>query len=160
MLKSIVSGGQTGVDRGALDAAIAAGIAHGGWCPCGRRAEDGRIPSRYGLVETQSGGYSVRTGWNVRDSDGTLILTRGGKPAGGTKLTMECARRYGRSCLTVVLDGTEEAGLVADWIETRKISVLNVAGPRESSRPGIGRDARRFVEQVICCDRSRTPAGS
>ncbi len=97
---------------------------------------------------------------NVRDSDGTLVLTRGGEPAGGTKLTLECARRYGRPCLTVVLDGTGEAGMVADWIDAWKISVLNVAGPRESSCQGIWGDARRFVEMVIRCDRSRTPAGS
>jgi hypothetical protein len=149
MLKSIVSGGQTGVDRGALDAAIAAGLAHGGWCPRGRRAEDGRIPSRYGLVETPSGDYSVRTGWNVRDSDGTLVLTRGGRPAGGTKLTVEQARLFGRPCLIVALDGTEAAGRVAGWIDAWKISVLNVAGPRESSCPGINEKARIFLTQVL-----------
>ena len=159
MLTTIVSGGQTGVDRGALDAAIAAGIGHGGWCPRGRKAEDGTIPAYCRLRETPSSRYSERTEWNVRDSGGTLVLSRG-PIRGGTRLTAELARRYGRPCLVVALDGTQDAETVAKWIREWNIGVLNVAGPRESTNPGIGADARRFVEEVICCDRSRTPAGS
>jgi hypothetical protein len=159
MLSTIVSGGQTGVDRGALDAAITSGIGHGGWCPRGRKAEDGTIPAYFLLRETPSARYAERTEWNVRDSGGTLVLSRG-LIRGGTRLTLELARRYGRPCLVVKLDGTQDAAAAVKWIREWNIEVLNVAGPRESTNPGIGADARRFVEEVICCDRSRTPAGS
>ncbi|NTU57655.1 MAG: molybdenum cofactor carrier [Chlorobiaceae bacterium] len=159
MLLKIVSGGQTGVDRGALDAAISSGVGHGGWCPSGRKAEDGTIPGGYRLSETPSSRYSERTECNVRDSDGTLVLSRGAI-RGGTRLTIGLARRYGRPCMVVFLDGTQDAQAVARWIGDWNVEVLNVAGPRESSNPGIGTDARRFIEEVICCDRLRTPAGS
>ncbi len=159
MLSTIVSGGQTGVDRGALDAAAAAGIGHGGWCPKGRRAENGRIPADYRLSETPSLRYAERTEWNVRDSDGTLVLSRG-PIRGGTRLTVKLARRYCRPSLVVELDGTQDAAAVARWIRESNIGVLNVAGPRESSHPGIAADARSFVGEIICCGRSRTPAGS
>lgn len=89
----IISGGQTGVDRAALDAALQLGIPCGGWCPKGRKAKDGPIPDRYPLKETESGSYPVRTEMNVRDSDGTLILTWG-RPTGGTALTVRLARRH------------------------------------------------------------------
>jgi hypothetical protein len=147
-LAMIVSGGQAGVDRGALDAAIAAGLAHGGWCPRGRRGEDGVIPAKYRLAETPFSRYAVRTAWNVRDSDATLVLASG-QPAGGTKLTVAFARRFGRSCLIVDLDGDADAEAVAEWIGERGVGVLNVAGPRESETPGIGEKARRFVAAVI-----------
>jgi predicted Rossmann fold nucleotide-binding protein DprA/Smf involved in DNA uptake len=103
MLRQVVSGGQTGVDRAALDAALEAGIPCGGWCPKGRIAEDGRLPSRYPLRETPSDSYAQRTEWNVRDSDGTLILTRGALD-GGTALTEKCASKLGRACLVIDLD--------------------------------------------------------
>lgn len=159
MLTTIVSGGQTGVDRGALDAAALAGLAHGGWCPKGRKAEDGRIPADYRLSETPSSRYAERTEWNVRDSDGTLVLSRG-PIRGGTRLTVKLARKYSRPCLVVELDGTNDAAVVARWIRMSKIGVLNVAGPRESSRPGIAADARRLVGEIIYCGRSRIPEGS
>src|SRR5438876_4889366 len=92
MFTNIVSGGQTGVDRAALDVALELGIPCGGWCPKGRRAEDGRIPLRYPLEETTLNIYPQRTEWNVRDSDGTLVLTTG-RPEGGSALTNELARR-------------------------------------------------------------------
>jgi hypothetical protein len=95
MLSKIVSGGQTGVDRGALDAAIAAGLDHGGWCPTGRKAEDGTIPEKYQLSETSSSSYAGRTALNVRDSGGTLVLSKG-LIRGGTRLTIELASRYDR----------------------------------------------------------------
>ncbi|UWX58168.1 putative molybdenum carrier protein [Chlorobaculum sp. MV4-Y] len=158
-LSMIVSGGQAGVDRGALDAAIAAGFVHGGWCPRGRRAEDGVIPEKYRLVETPYSRYAVRTAWNVHDSDATLVLTSG-PLAGGTKLTVEYARRYGRACMIVDLDGRADAGTVVEWIGANGIGVLNIAGPRESEKPGIGENARRFVLEIIDCDRRRTLAGS
>src|SRR6266851_4977853 len=98
MFAKIISGGQTGVDRAALDVALELGIPCGGWCPKGRRAEDGRIPKRYPLVETPTPAYPVRTEWNVRDSDGTLVLARG-QASGGTALTIEFATDYGKPCL-------------------------------------------------------------
>ena len=110
----IISGGQTGVDRAALDAAIAAGLAHGGWCPRGRRAEDGPIDPRYELRETESDEYPARTARNVRDADATLILRRG-EITGGTKLTREiaaCERPY----LVVDLDQAPDVTAVRAWI--------------------------------------------
>src|SRR5947209_13063019 len=95
MVAKIVSGGQTGVDRAALDVALELGLPCGGWCPRGRRAEDGPLPARYPLTETSWEGYPQRTRWNVRDSDGTLILTRG-QPDRGTALTIKLAQRLGK----------------------------------------------------------------
>src|SRR3954447_14624932 len=95
LIQRIVSGGQTGVDRAALDVALALGIPCGGWCPRGRGAEDGLIPERYPLVETPAADASQRTRWNVRDSDGTLILAWG-EPTGGTLLTVQACRETGK----------------------------------------------------------------
>ncbi len=148
MITRIVSGGQTGVDRGALDAAIDTKLEHGGWCPRGRLAEDGAIPPRYRLAETPSLRYEVRTEWNVRDSDGTLVLLSG-VLSGGTKLTVERAHRYRRPCMIVDLGKVPDAEDVVEWLGENGIEVLNVAGPRESESPGIGRQARRFVVEVI-----------
>lgn len=136
MVLRIVSGGQTGVDRGALDAAIALGLAHGGWCPQGRLAEDGRIPPRYGLRETDSPEYRVRTERNVVDSDATLIFHRG-RLAGGTKLTRRLAADYGKPCLLVDVDHPPEMATIRSWLLEHRIRMLNVAGPRESQSPGI-----------------------
>lgn len=91
----IISGGQTGADRAALDAALACGLPIGGWCPRGRRAEDGQIPARYPLVETPSRDYRQRTRWNVRDSDFTLVFVIGSL-GGGSKFTTEVAERMGK----------------------------------------------------------------
>ena len=96
----IVSGGQTGADRAALDAALAAGVPCGGWCPAGRRAEDGVIPARYPLVELAGGGYPARTRRNVVDSDGTVVMAYG-PPTGGTRLTVDLCRQVGRPYLVV-----------------------------------------------------------
>jgi hypothetical protein len=144
----IVSGGQTGVDRAALDAALARGMPCGGWCPRGRRAEDGLIDPEYPLVETPTEDYPERTEWNVRDSDATLILTRG-KPDGGTALTRQLARQYRRPCKVVDLQKPVFAEAVAVWLVDKGVKTLNVAGPRESSKPGIGAEARRFLERVL-----------
>src|SRR5262245_15370526 len=116
MLSRIVSGGQTGVDRAALDVALELGIDCGGWCPQGRRAEDGRIPEHYPLEETPWDGYPQRTEWNVRDSDGTLILTHG-EPDRGTALTLRLADERKIPCLVVRLE--QEWGIegVRKWIE-------------------------------------------
>ena len=144
----IVSGGQTGVDRAALDAAISLGIPHGGWCPRGRLAEDGRIPKRYRLRETGAADYSVRTERNVLDSDATLIVCRG-RPSGGTKLTGDFARQHARPCMVVNLDNPPPVGEVARWLSAHKVEVLNIAGPRESQSPGIAETAERFIARLL-----------
>ena len=147
-LRKIVSGGQTGVDRAALDASIDRGFSCGGWCPRGRRAEDGRIPAKYPLKETPSTSYSVRTEWNVRDSDATLILSS--RPLlGGTQLTLELAKQYRRPSL--VLDAQIGAIETAvNWLSKNDIRVLNVAGPRESESPGVYSHALRFLTDLLC----------
>ena len=154
----IVSGGQTGVDRAALDAARAAGVACGGWCPRGRRAEDGAIPAIYPLVETDSDGYCERTRLNVRDSDGTLVLLRGAL-TGGAAYTARYATALGRPLLVVNLeprlDLAEAVALIERWGEAHAVGVLNVAGPRESQRPGIAAAARPLMDAL--CASIRRP---
>jgi hypothetical protein len=140
----IISGGQTGADRAALDVAIELGIPHGGWCPKGRRAEDGVIPDCYQLQETDSPEYDVRTEANVLASDLTLIFSRG-PLTGGSLLTEQLAGQHGKPC--VHMDLSEESlDSVADWFETFTFPsevVLNVAGPRASSDSEI-------YHQVCC----------
>ena len=143
-----MSGGQTGVDRAALDVAIAAGIPHGGWCPRGRRAEDGVVPARYALREHASDDYAARTEANVVDSHGTLVIARGAL-AGGTALTWRLADARGKPCLVVDLDASPDPSVVRRWIDAHAIDVLNVAGPRESQRPGIGAAAAAFLRAVV-----------
>jgi len=148
MLEKIISGGQTGVDRAALDIALRNGIAHGGWCPRGRKAEDGAIAARYRLIETPRADYAVRTEWNVRDADATLILTRG-RPDGGTALTLRCAAVHGKPRYLMDLDGdTDLSGLVA-WLAEHDIRILNIAGARESKQPGIYKEACEILQQLV-----------
>jgi hypothetical protein len=148
VVKRVVSGGQTGVDRAALDAALELGIPCGGWCPRGRRAEDGAIGPRYPLRETPSPDYAQRTEWNVRDSDGTLVLVRG-EPSGGTALTIQLANALGRPALVVDPNVAGEAARVRDWIARSGIRTLNVAGPRESGSPGIYMEAVHLLRAVL-----------
>jgi hypothetical protein len=147
----IVSGGQTGVDRAALDAALAAGVGCGGWCPAGRRAEDGAIPARYPLFETDEAAYGVRTRRNVRDSDATLIICDG-EPAGGTALTLTSCREEDRPVL--VIDSAREnpdAALrrVEAFLARHAVRVLNVAGPRASESPGAGPYAGMLLSRLL-----------
>ncbi len=144
MIERVVSGGQTGVDRAALDAALARGLTCGGWCPKGRRAEDGAIPNRYPLTETESADYRLRTQRNVSDSDGTLILAIG-ELTGGTALTRDIALAQAKPLLLVDLDTPSPTRTVCEWIQENNIRRLNVAGPRESLRPGIADRAREFL---------------
>lgn len=130
-MQRIVSGGQTGVDRAALDVAIVRGIPHGGWCPKGRLAEDGIIPPHYSLVETPRPDYAERTEWNVRDSDGTLVVTDG-PPTGGTALTVTLADRMGRPRLVLDAGRPIPTADFTTWIDDNEVRVLNVAGPRRS----------------------------
>jgi hypothetical protein len=159
MVEKVVSGGQTGVDRAALDVALARGLACGGWCPSGRRAEDGPLDDRYPLSETPSPEYAQRTEWNVRDSDGTLVLHRGDL-SGGTAQTIEIARRLGKPCCVLDLTMAPQPSAVHAWVQRHRISVLNVAGPRESRSPGIYASALRFLDQVFATtndDRGQAP---
>ena len=147
-LAKIVSGGQTGVDRAALDAAIEAGLAHGGWCPLGRLAEDGPIPSQYGLAETDQTDYRFRTECNVVDSDGTLIIYC--RPlAGGSLLTARLAEAHQRPCLLVELGRRASVAEILGWLKEWGIETLNVAGPRESTQPGVYRRARKLLTEVV-----------
>ena len=150
VLQKIISGGQTGVDRTALDFALARGIPHGGWCPRGRLAEDGPIPARYQLSETPTSGYAQRTEWNVRDSAGTVIFSIAAAPAGGTKHTAEMAHQHRKPCLHLSRerDGAAAARKLLDFLAWHQIKVLNVAGPRQSEEPEVGRFTRETLEQA------------
>ena len=134
MLKKIVSGGQTGADRAALDFAIANNIPHGGWCPRGRLAEDGVIDARYRLTETPSSNYTERTEWNVRDSQATVIFSIRLRLTGGSKKTAQFARQYGKPWLhlSVAREGKNAAKSLAAFLTKHRVTVLNVAGPRGS----------------------------
>jgi hypothetical protein len=138
---TIVSGGQTGADRAALDFAIRACIPHDGWCPRGRLAEDGRLDPCYQLRETPAAKYEERTRWNVRDSDATLVVTIRAKPTGGTALTLGSARQQRKPCLHIARETTstveDGAERIAEFIAEHKIERLNVAGPRASQEPEI-----------------------
>jgi hypothetical protein len=140
MLKKIVSGGQTGVDRAALDAAIRMGIPHGGWIPKGRLTEEGPLPERYKLDELSTDSYPERTEKNVMDSDGTLIISNGA-PQGGTDYTRKMALRHGKQMLHIDLslhsNPLDAASLVSSWLQMSRIETLNVAGPRASKDPDI-----------------------
>ena len=157
MIRMVVSGGQTGVDRAALDAAREQGFAIGGWCPQGRRAEDGRIPARYPLVETPLAVYRQRTLWNVRDSDGTLILYFGSLN-GGTALTAEFAIYRGKPLMKLDL---HSLGRMEDpfssalaWIRHERIEVLNAAGPREpTDGPSVYAPAKAWMDDFLRRDR-------
>jgi hypothetical protein len=156
----IVSGGQTGVDRAALDVAIELGFPHGGWVPNGRMAEDGPIASKYQMTETPEADRDQRTKWNVRDSDATLILAKG-ELEGGTALTWREANAIGKPVLVVdVLSSkTEEtADKVRQWLKRAAPSILNVAGPRESEA-AIYAEAKSLLSKGLLsnnfCDASK-----
>jgi len=144
----IVSGGQTGVDRAALDAALELGIPCGGWCPRGRRSEDGTIPEKYPLKQSSSSDYRQRTEWNVRDSDGTLIITVG-PVSGGTALTVDYACKHKRPCYVVDLETEPDPIAIRGFIDSNQIQVLNVAEPRESKVPGICDRATGLLRRVL-----------
>ena len=147
-IQCIVSGGQTGVDRAALDIAITLGIDHGGWCPKNRLSEDGRIPETYCLTETESAGYPDRTRRNILDSHGTLILYHG-QLHGGTMLTWQLTEDLGMPYQLADLHREWVTSPILRWITDHQITILNIAGPRESSHPGIGKQAARFLERLL-----------
>ncbi|MBI5622528.1 MAG: putative molybdenum carrier protein [Elusimicrobia bacterium] len=141
----VISGGQTGVDRAALDAALALGIPCGGTVPKGRLAEDGPVPERYPMTEGPCEDYPARTEANVRDSDATLILALKTPLTGGTLLTRELALRHDKPVAVVLLGSSDPASGIRRFLDMTKPAVLNVAGPRESSCPGIADLARRAL---------------
>lgn len=147
MVNKIISGGQTGADRSALDWALSRGLEIGGWCPAGRLAEDGTIPLIYPLRETPSKNYLVRTRLNVRDSDATLIVTPGKKLTRGSLRTSKFANELGKPWLHVCSALPVQVGtmLLCDFFSRHQLLVLNVAGSRESKAPGIG----SFVHELL-----------
>lgn len=146
----IISGGQTGVDRAALDWAIEHAVLHSGWCPRGRIALDGPLPDRYALNESESAGYSLRTRYNVRDADATLIVNRG-ELTGGSKLTQRIAQKTGKPLFVAALenDWATQIDLVHRWLLLNRVLTLNVAGPSESRAPGIYCQTLDFLNQFF-----------
>lgn len=154
MIRKIVSGGQTGADRAALDVAIDMDIDHGGWVPRGRRTESGALDERYRLRETESPDYEERTRRNVRDADGTLILSHG-RLSGGSAYTRTCARELGKPCLHLDLDAVpvfQAALQAAGWVRDNGVGVLNVAGPRDSEDGRIYRATERLLRTLLQLD--------
>ena len=148
----IISGGQTGADRAALDWAIRNGVAHGGWCPKGRKAEDGPIDSSYQLKETPRADYLQRTEWNVRDSDGTVIFTMAEVLSGGSKATAKFTAKHRKPCLHLSAVMKQIAAeQLRSFLQKNRVQVLNVAGTRGSKEPAI----EEFVMEIL--DQLRLP---
>jgi hypothetical protein len=158
-LTKIISGGQTGVDQAALRAANDSGLETGGWCPPGRVCESGKIPMEFPLKETERERSpdapdvprSQRTEWNVRDSDATLILRAPNDKEGdaGTIWTAQCAKRYGRPLLLCDIGDPKGRNKVQQWLARLPIRILNVAGPSESTAPGIGGRAYTLLKRAF-----------
>jgi len=150
-LKKIISGGQTGVDRAALDAALDMNFECGGWCPEGRLAEDGVIPDKYPLVVLPGGGYEERTLKNLIDSDGTLVIYFGA-PSGGTLETLEWCNERQKPIETINANkvSIEDAVVKLGWfLSVSAIQALNVAGPRASKQPRAYKYCYELVKQLI-----------
>ncbi len=158
MLTKVISGGQTGVDQAAQRAARACGLEIGGWCPPGRACDGGRVPDDLPLVETPEDRTpaapdvprSMRTEWNVRDSDATLVL-RPPRVADdpGTEWTLRCANRYGRPFLVCDPAEPDSGERITAWLDGLSIRVLNVAGPSEATQPGIGAEVEAVLRTVF-----------
>ena len=151
------TGGQTGVDRAVLDFCLENQEEVGGWCPAGRKAEDGTIPTHYPLDELEGAGYGERTEANVRDSDGTLILHLG-NISGGTQLTVECCRKLGKPSLSLNLKSVDKEAQAEELLEfmvSEKIRELNVAGPRASEESDVYGKTRIFLRLFLSALRKR-----
>ncbi|MDZ7744088.1 MAG: putative molybdenum carrier protein [Bacteroidota bacterium] len=145
---TIISGGQTGVDRAALDFAIGKSWDCGGWCPLGRKAEDGRIAPKYPLTESDSSEYEYRTELNVKDSDGTLLLYLETLDK-GCQYTYNMAVTHHKPHLLVNMQDEQGFLQILNWIKMYNISVLNIAGPRESSYPGIYEETKKYLHKLF-----------
>ena len=151
MITKIISGGQTGADRAALDVAIEVGIPHGGWVPKGRKTEAGRLPARYQLKEMPTDSYPARTEQNVIDSDGTLIISHGGL-TGGSDYTRQMAEKHDKPWMHVDASRiTIEAAveIVRAWISGSGINILNVAGPRASKDARIYSTTKAILRGLL-----------
>lgn len=155
-LTMLISGGQTGVDRAALDFALARGIACSGWCPKGRRAEDGEIPARYPLREANTELYQQRTRLNVKDSDATLIITDG-KRSRGTELTMKCAGLYAKPVMVAEKADRKTIEQLTTWLNRVSPQILNVAGPRGSESSAIYQLTQKILEKSLIRARAAAP---
>ena len=157
MISKIISGGQTGADQGALDAAIKVGIPHGGWIPKGRLTEKGPLSDTYQLKEMETDSYSARTEKNILDSDGTLILSHG-TLTGGSKLTQESAEKHHKPHLHIDLSNAisrfSAALTISNWIKDKGIKVLNVAGARASKDPMIYQATMDVIETLFIFDQN------
>jgi hypothetical protein len=147
-IEKIISGGQTGADRAALDWALEHQVPHGGWCPKGRKAEDGSVPAKYDLKETPSEDYAQRTEWNVRDSDLTVIFTEFPDLSGGSLLTAQMASKYRKAWIHLPWggDGIQQ---IKSFLEFHKPKVLNVAGPRASHDPDVERWVKKALDGAL-----------
>jgi len=151
MIKKIVSGGQTGTDQAALDAAIKYNFSHGGWISKGRKTEDGRLPDEYQLKEMSTDSYKKRTEQNVIDSHGTVIISHG-KLTGGSKLTEKLAEKHLKPCLHIDLNkfpAFMSSSQINTWVILHEIRILNVAGSKASKDPDIYKNVKYIVEGVI-----------
>ncbi|MCX6969702.1 MAG: putative molybdenum carrier protein [Verrucomicrobia bacterium] len=151
-IEKLISGGQTGADRAAMDVAIRHGFPHGGWCPKGRKAEDGPIGGQYGLVETPSANYLQRTEWNVRDTDGTVVFTLAKEVTGGSLRTLAFARKHKKPCLHISAHGTgyrDPALTLQQFVAEHGIKRLNAAGSRASKEPGVWQFAYQVIEDAF-----------
>jgi hypothetical protein len=149
IVKKIVSGGQTGVDRAALDMAFEFDLDCGGWCPKERWAEDAPISRRYPLVETAAHEPSERTKLNVKDSDGTLVFIKTLPIDKGTQLTITEAKKLNKPLLVFTLNESDDIDSIHEWLACYHIDTLNVAGPRESQNPGVYDDTCVLLRQLF-----------
>lgn len=157
LVAKLISGGQTGADRGGLEAALDLGIAHGGWCPKGRMSEDGTVPECFLLQETLSDKYPARTAANVREADATLVMSMGGIFDRGTGLTLKLIERMQKPYIRLNLRSmfrNEQIKRVREWLEELVIklgrpAVINIAGPRESRVPGLQAAVKALLIDVL-----------
>jgi len=152
LIKKLISGGQTGADRAGLDVAIRWAFPHGGWCPKGRKAEDGIIGGHYQLLETPSASYLQRTEWNVRDSDATVIFTISGELSGGSKRTAEFAEKHRKPWIHLAQRSSsyEDPALILQrFVVENGVQVLNLAGSRGSKEPDVWKFAYGTLQNAF-----------
>lgn len=145
----IISGGQTGVDRAALDFAMEHNIMHGGFCPTGRIAEDEKIPDHYSLIEIPESTYSYRTKLNIFQSDGTLIVFSK-EIMGGTLYTFKvCLEAETPVFLVDINIDNKNIKPINKWLKEYKVNIINIAGSRESECPGIFNHTKYLLNRLL-----------